>query len=296
MAPASATVIWNASAGGGVAPEIRTKAADLLRAAWIEPQFVTVEKGHDVGGTIRAAASRGSIVIAAGGDGTVNRVAAELLDSPAVLGILPLGTMNHLAKDLRIPLDLDQAVATIAAGRTRRIDAGRVNDRIFLNNSSIGIYPSIVDAREELRRRGYRKWPAMAVATIRVLWHYGGVKVNIDVDGRQLTRRTPFVFVGNNEYTLDGIHLGGRPRLDGGRLFAYVAPRVHTRELPVLLVKGVLGRARRSGAFEIIASTGLRGGPRARATRARRRRRRGGHDAHPAALRHRPGGAHGAGA
>jgi diacylglycerol kinase family enzyme len=257
VAPAAAIVIWNASAGGANAPDIRERAADLLRGAGLEPHVVTVRKGDDTAAVVRPAAVRGAIVIAAGGDGTVNRVAAELLDSPAALGILPLGTMNHLAKDLRIPLDLEQAVATIAAGRTRRIDVGRVNDRIFLNNSSIGVYPSIVHAREELRRRGYRKWPAMALAAIRVLRRYRGVKVHIDVDGRRLVRRTPFVFVGNNEYTLDGIHLGERARLDGGRLFAYVAPRVHTRELPMLLVKGLLGRARRSGAFETLASTEL---------------------------------------
>jgi len=70
--------------------------------------------------------------------------------------VLPLGSLNHFARDLNIPADLDKAIAVIAARRTRAVDVGSVNDRVFVNNASIGVYPSIVEAREELRRRGYR--------------------------------------------------------------------------------------------------------------------------------------------
>jgi diacylglycerol kinase family enzyme len=188
----------------------------------------------------------------------VSRVVAGVIDTDATLGILPLGTLNHFAKDLRIPLELHAAVATIAAGRVGRVDVGQVNDRVFVNNSSIGLYPSIVHARDELRRRGHWKWTAMAIATARVLRRYGGVHVRIDVDGRERVWRTPFVFVGNNEYTLDGISLGSRASLQGGKLFVYVAPRVHTRDLPMLLVKAIAGRAGRSGDFEIVSAVELR--------------------------------------
>jgi diacylglycerol kinase family enzyme len=249
------TVLLNpAAAGAGTHKE---DFAELFRAAGSDALIVELGRGQDPAEAARAAGARASIVVAAGGDGTVSRVANGLIGTRAVLGVLPLGTLNHFAKDLRIPLDLEKAVATIASGRVGSIDVGRVNDRVFLNNSSIGIYPSIIDAREELRRQGHRKWAAFALATFRVLRRHRGVLVRIEAGGRQSARRTPFVFVGNNEYEVDGIRLGGRARLNGGRLFAYLTPRVRARELPMLLAMALVGRVRQSGAFEIVSATEL---------------------------------------
>jgi len=249
------TVLLNPAAAG--AGTLKEDVAELFRAAGSDALIVELGRGQDPAEAARAAGARASIVVAAGGDGTVSRVANGLIGTRAVLGVLPLGTLNHFAKDLRIPLDLEKAVATIASGRVGSIDVGRVNDRVFLNNSSIGIYPSIIDAREELRRQGHRKWAAFALATFRVLRRHRGVLVRIEAGGRQSARRTPFVFVGNNEYEVDGIRLGGRARLDGGRLFAYLTPRVRARELPMLLARALLGRVRQSGAFEIVSATEL---------------------------------------
>ena len=119
---------------------------------------------------------------------------------------------------------------------------GEVNGRIFLNNSSIGIYPDIVVEREALRRQGYRKWTAFAVATVKILRHYRGVVVRITAEESTHVVRTPFLFVGNNQYHVEGRQLGARDRLDGGRLFAYLAPRVHARDLPKLLASALIGR------------------------------------------------------
>jgi diacylglycerol kinase family enzyme len=249
------TVLLNPAAGG--ADSLKADIAELFRAAGSDALIVELQRGRDPAEAARAASARTSIVVAAGGDGTVSGVAAGLVGTPAMLGVLPVGTLNHFAKDLRIPLDLEKAVATIVAPRVGSIDVGRVNDRVFLNNSSIGIYPSIIEAREELRHLGHRKWPAFALATFRVLRRYRGVLVRIEAEGRQSVWRTPFVFVGNNEYELEGIRLGGRARLDSGRLFTYLAPRVRTRELPMLLARALLGRVRQSGAFEIVSAAEL---------------------------------------
>ncbi len=205
----SIAVLLNADAGTASGrPQIATELAELFRALGREAEIIVLPHGQDPLEAARSASARSTIVAAAGGDGTVCGVAAGLVDGPAALAVLPLGTLNHFAKDLRIPLDLAKAVAVVAAGHTARIDVGVVNDRVFVNNSSIGIYPSIVDAREALRSQGHRKWPAMAIATFRVLRRYRGVKVTIEIDGRRHTWRTPFVFVGNNEYTIDGSRLG----------------------------------------------------------------------------------------
>ena len=138
------TVLLNPAAG---AAALKADIADLFRAARSDALIVELRQGQDPAEAARTAAARASIVVAAGGDGTVSRVASGLIGTAAVLGVLPLGTFNHFAKDLRIPLNLEQAVATIAAGRVESVDVGMVNDRVFLNNSSIGIYPGIIEAR-----------------------------------------------------------------------------------------------------------------------------------------------------
>ncbi len=257
LATSSVTVLLNATSGDAAHPATGAAIAALFLAAGIDAQIVNVPKGQDPAEAARAARARTTVVIAAGGDGTVSGVAAGLAGTSTILGVLPIGTLNHFAKDLHIPLDLEKAVATIAGGRVASIDVGRVNDRVFVNNSSIGIYPSVLEVREDLRRAGHGKWPAMALAIVRVLRHYRGVLVRITADGRQAVWRTPFVFVGNNEYTLEGLQFGGRTALDAARLVAYLAPRVRARELPMLLVRSLLGRTSASEAFEIVSAPEL---------------------------------------
>jgi diacylglycerol kinase family enzyme len=258
MPPASIAVILNHTAGTAKRQSrIDDEIARLFRAAGCNPEMIALRAGENPADVARAASARASIVVAAGGDGTVSAVAAGIDGTSAALGILPLGTLNHFAKDLHIPPDLSEAVAVVAAGHIERVDVGTVNHRLFTNNSSIGIYPGIVQAREELRRRGHRKWPAMAIATLQLLKRYDGVTVSIDVNGQRRTWRTLFVFVGNNEYAIDGIRFGARARLDEGKLFVYLSPHARARHLPVLLAQALLGRARQSGQFEIVAATEL---------------------------------------
>ena len=256
MALSSIEVILNPAAGTvQTRQHVDAELRDLFRAAGREVEIVTLRPGEDADRAARNASARAAIVVAGGGDGTVSSVAAGIIDSTAALGVLPLGTLNHFAKAVRIPLGLPEAVAVIAAGHTRQLDVGRVNDRVFVNNSSVGVYPDLVEERETLRRRGHRKWPAMAIATLRVLRRYRDMSVVIDVEGRARSWRTPFVFVGNNEYSLDGLRIGARTRLDEGKVYVYVAPRARLRDLPLLLVQALAGRAARSGAFEILAAT-----------------------------------------
>lgn len=249
----SIAVILNAAAGTAKArPKVVDELSDLFHAAGCEAQFITPKTGQSPAVLAADAARHAAIVVAAGGDGTISGVAAGILDSPAALGVLPLGSRNHFAKDLRIPLDLGAAVAVIAAGHIARVDVGRVNDRVFINNSSIGLYPGIVEARESLREEGHRKWTAMIIATWLFIKNYPGLTVHLDADGVTSTRRTPFLLVGNNEYAIDGLQVGGRTKLDEGKLFAYLTPRTRTRDLPALVGKALIGRAGQSGAFEII--------------------------------------------
>jgi diacylglycerol kinase family enzyme len=253
--PTSIAVIVNAAAGGKSHDEAEVR--DLFHAAGREARIITLRPGQSPFDAARAASAHASIVVAAGGDGTVSAVAAGILESPAALGVLPLGTMNHFAKDLRIPLGLPDAAGVIAAGHVRRVDVGRVNDRVFVNNASIGVYPDIVQERETLQRHGHAKLTAMVIATLSVLKRYPGLTVTADIDGQVRTWRSPFVFVGNNEYDIDGLHIGARTRLDRGVLFVYLSPRTRTRDLPLLLARALIGRAGESGGFEIVPAANL---------------------------------------
>lgn len=194
-------------------------------------------------------------MVAGGGDGTINAVASVLAGSGVALGVLPLGTLNHFAKDLDIPLDLEQAVATIARGTTTPVDVGDVNGRIFLNNSSLGLYPHIVRDRDQQQRRlGRGKWTAFGWAVVAALRRFPFLGVRLRVNGDEHARRTPFVFIGNNDYRMQGFHIGARARLDGGALSIYVAQRPTRLGLLRLAWHALRGRLAQARDFDVLSS------------------------------------------
>lgn len=173
----------------------------------------------------RERAEQGEIdaVIIGGGDGSVRIAASVLAETSVPLGIVPLGTRNHFAKDLGIPLQLDAAAAVIASGRIRAVDLAEVNGETFINNSSIGIYPYLVIDRE--RRRAHHKlakWMAAVPAFFRMMRHFPRRRLRISAEGFARPYRTPCLFVGNNEYAMELFTARRRRRLDGGRLWFYV--------------------------------------------------------------------------
>ena len=179
-------------------------------------------------------------IVAAGGDGTVSSVAASVIDSDKILGVLPLGTLNHFARDLKISSDLETAAQTIVAGHTTEIDVAEVNNRIFLNNSSLGLYPTIVRERVKHQRLGFQKWPAFVWATIQALRRYPFLDVRLRVKDQLLDRTTPFVFVGNNEYAMESFDIGLRDRLDRGVLSIYITHRTSRLKLISLALRALV--------------------------------------------------------
>ncbi len=228
---------------------------DSSAEAWLRTALPGAEIRRIEGSQLTAAAREGvargeRVVVAGGGDGAIGAVAAAVADSPATLGVLPLGTFNHFAKDLGIPLDLREAVRVLLAGRTVSIDAGDVNGRVFVNNASLGVYPRIVEGRRTLRRLGWNKWTAFAWAVAASLRRYPYLSVRVEAAGARVLRTTPFVFIGNNEYEVEGLRLGARARLDGGELWLYVAPHRASRwALMRLALRAILGRLRQERDF-----------------------------------------------
>ena len=108
-----------------------------------------------------------------------------------------------------------------------------------------------------MRQLGHSKWIAFAKATWQVLQQEDEVVISLESDQTQIIAQTPFLFVGNNEYQVEGIHLGARLRLNGGRLYTYFAPPVRTRDLPKLFVHALLGYARQEHALESVSAAEL---------------------------------------
>ncbi len=180
-------------------------------------------------------------IAVSGGDGTIRTVADTLAGSGVPLGIIPGGTFNHFAKDLNIPLSIDAAVAVIAGGNSRAVDVGEANGKIFINNSSVGLYPYMVIDRERRRKRGLPKLLAMAGAFVRAIRNFPVRRLSISAEGWTERVRSPCVFVGNNEYRIAGRATGTRDRLDGGQLYLLVAKRQNRASLSVLAARAVLG-------------------------------------------------------
>jgi diacylglycerol kinase family enzyme len=229
------SLVLNASRTDAQAVASRMKEECAAKAVELDVQIV---EGGGLGEAARRAIDHGSsTVVAGGGDGTISTVAGVLAGTETTLGVLPLGTLNHFARDLGIPTSLDLAIATIMGGQVKRVDVGEVNSRVFINNSSVGLYPRLVWEREQRQKQGRRKWTAMIAAGWMVWRRYRRVSVAVQSDNRRpILVRTPFVFVGNNPYQLAGLEFGSRPALDTGRLHVCMAP-----ELSAAGVLGVLG-------------------------------------------------------
>ena len=223
------TVLINGRAGAVADATDRKKLEASLLRALPDAKVVFTGNGTDVAGETRRAVEAGSrLIVGGGGDGTLSSIATVLAGSEIPLGILPLGTLNHFARDLGIPLDIDEAITALAGGRVALVDVGDVNGSLFLNNSGLGLYPVIVHLRELRQSRGIAKWPAALWATMKALARYERLNIRVQIEGKDLQRRTPVVFVGNNEYAFEGGQLPARNQLDDGLLSVYI-PHAHGR-------------------------------------------------------------------
>ena len=255
----SISVITNASAGtrnNSVAP---TRLTELFRRAGLAVVVTEAANGEELIAAARKAVEGGArTIVAGGGDGTINAVASALVGTDCRLGVLPLGTLNHFAKDLKIPAAIEEAIATIAAGHVMQVDVGEVNGRPFLNNSSLGLYPNIVRDREQQQHRlGRGKWLAFVAATVSALRRYPFLSARLDVDGASHVRRTPFIFIGNNEYSMSGFTLGTRTDLTCGELSLYVAQRTSRIGLLRLALRSLFGRLRQAHDFDVLLAKAI---------------------------------------
>jgi len=252
-------VIANAKAGGGHSREALDSIERLFEERGLHARIVTAPGGELPRAVRQALRDAPPVVVAAGGDGTVSAVAHELVGGGAALGVLPMGTFNHFAKDLGIPLEPADAVRTILEGRRHAIDVGEVNGRSFINNASLGLYPGMVRSRARLQRRfGHSKRMAMLWALLAALRRSPLLTLHLQADNEEHACRSPFVFIGNNAYDMQGFTIGTRERLDGGELSVYTTHRCSAGGLMRLALRAMIGRLHQAEDFAAITARRLR--------------------------------------
>src|SRR5208337_1104023 len=225
MEPSSPAFILN-----GKSARLDAARAEIARIAnefGVQAATIVTRHGDDISSLAARAAGEGrGPVVAGGGDGTVSAVAGAVAGTETALGILPMGTLNHFAKDAGIPLNLEAAVRNAFSGPRATVDVGEVNGRVFVNNSGIGFYPHFVRQREEEERHGHVKSAAFILALRSVVRRYFRLRMKVHMDKAEaLEHVTPFLFVGNNRYEISGLEVGKRSRLDSGRLWVCTAPK-----------------------------------------------------------------------
>ena len=250
---------------GSTSPDTQRQITEAFAKAGA-PARVAAAPGGQLASRARQAAGEGRILVAAGGDGTVSTIAAVAADTGATFGVIPVGTLNHFAKDAGIPLDLDAAVRTIVDDRADALDIGTANGRVFVNNASAGLYARIVRERQMEQRRGHGKWTAFAVGLARAWYDYRPLAVRLVLDGSTRDCVTPFVFVGNGDYVAQGLDIGRRCSINSGHLSVYIAPECTRTQMLSLVAQAVAGRLADDVPLEALTATDVTIDPRTRHT------------------------------
>lgn len=209
----SIVVVYNAKSGSGLTEATLAK---MMRAAGVTvDEWVAIDEEFE--DRLLPHVEAGKTIAVVGGDGTQRAVAALVANTRAVMAPLPGGTLNHFTKDLGVSQDIRQAITRLSTLKVSLVDVASVNDMIFVNNSSVGLYPHSLLEREKTERF-LGKWLAAARGTFRALVRFRRYAVTIN--GQPM--RSPFIFVGNNTYKFQKSLLAERSSLEGSNLTLFV--------------------------------------------------------------------------
>lgn len=252
----SICIVVNVKSGRGSRHDPVAAITTALKNAGLEADIRVTRKGNQISGVAEKARDDGfDIVVAAGGDGTISAVAACLLGSGQVMGVIPMGTFNYFARSLGISQDVEAAVELLATGTARTIPAATFNGNLFLNNASLGAYPAILRNRETI----YARWGrSRAAAYWSVLTTLAGLRRPLDLtvraNGAERQFRTPLVFAINNAYQLEQIGLEGASHIAEGKMALFVSARQGRWQMLKGALALALGTARKHDDYELIAA------------------------------------------
>ena len=248
--------VFNRSSGAHEAEAVRAQVEAVMAAAGREFHAFVVpeprrlmEIAHDC---VRRAQARRGIVVAAGGDGTINAVAQAVLGSGCVFGVLPLGTFNYFCRSHGIPQDIGDAARVLVQGQVRPVQVGQVNERLFLVNASLGLYPQLLEDREQAKRQFGRSRLVAIVSGLKTLLRQHRVlRLLLRVDEQVDHVATPTLFVGNNRLQLEQLGIADAHRVEHGELIGIGLHPVSVAGMLWLAICGSLGRLGDAGNVEI---------------------------------------------
>lgn len=242
-------VVYNSKSGSALSARELKDA--FMKHGHIVEKFVPL--GNSLERHLKPYIALGATVAVVGGDGSINAVAQLLVGTKAVLVPLPGGTLNHFTKDLGVPQNLSDAIDRLGDSKVYTVDVASVNDTLFLNNSSIGLYPSSLAVRSRLENK-WGKWPAAVIAAFRAFVYLRTYQLRIN--NKEIT--TPFVFVGNNIYHLDTLGLAERKKISQGILSVFVARTVSRWVLLKITFSSLIGKAHTLNEFDTYEVASLR--------------------------------------
>lgn len=272
MAPntraAPLVVVFNPGSGGGDPAEQRDAIRTACTAAGRALQLLEVDAAHPLtmlaGKAARQALATGAIVVAAGGDGTLNALAQTVVGSGCAFGVLPLGTFNYFARGNGVPTELDAALHLLLSETARPVQVGLVNERVFLVNASLGLYPRLLQEREAWKQKlGRNRFVAFGAGLATLLRGHRNLRLEIELDGQRNELRTPTLVVGNNALQLEQLGCDAQARdVDAGRLAGIALRPLSRTSLLALSVRGAAGRLAEAAQVENFSFRSLEVRPR----------------------------------
>lgn len=253
-------VIMNGKSGRRDTQDIPARIRKALEERAPSAELRILDSGSELLPATRKAVEEGfDMVVAAGGDGTVSGVASVLHGTGVTMGILPLGTFNYFARSLDIPTEIPDAIDLLVEGAARPVRIARINERIFLNNASLGAYPAILKTREDVYRRwGRRRIAAYWSVLLTLITLRRPLRVRIEAGDHVLDRRTPLIFAVNNAFQLNQIGLQGEEEIARGRLALFIAPDTNRWGMLRNALLLALGLAEREKEFDLVAADRIR--------------------------------------
>lgn len=243
----SVIIVMNAASGHDNANDLSTQLAESLVASGRNHTLHVVRTGESIDDAARRAASQasveGGIVVAVGGDGTINAVANAVVPLGVPLGVIPQGTFNYFGRTHGLPEDPMQALRVALEQRPQPVQVGRINGRIFLVNASVGLYPQLLEDREAWKRRfGRSRAVAMVAGIATVMGARRSLSLSWQQNGITVRERTLTLFVGNNRLQIEQLGLPQAQQVENGSLAVIAVRPTSTWSLLGLLIRGSMGR------------------------------------------------------
>jgi diacylglycerol kinase family enzyme len=240
-------VVFNVGAGRGQADEVRAALQAGCAEAGRELHLLEVQDPRQLARIAAEAVTQarqlGGVVVAAGGDGTINAVAQATLGSGCAFGVLPQGTFNYFSRTHGIPAGTQEALQVLLAGQHQPAQVGLVGDRIFLVNASLGLYPQLLEDREVWKRQfGRSRLVAFGAGLATLLRGHRSLRLRIEAEGQERELRTPTLFVGNNALQMERMGMPEATAIDAGELVAVALRPVGVLKMLGLLLRGAFGQ------------------------------------------------------